>query len=400
MTFSDFTDLPVDLRLHLLGLPVARRRGRPALNFRERVEVAQAHAEALNAHAVHVRDRGRDRAIAKLQAKFRELCKAKAAPYRLAEVSAAIDKVGRVTRVPIRPPDKLLPEIDKQVAELFGITERMVRRCRTHPKLQRFMPHPVWLERDWLKSARLDFEARQVAKRLMTPERLAKREPLTLVNGTVMVGAVVGEVILGPGPRHRVGCEEGYYRRSQPRRELAPVPGIRSRKRGDFAQTVLSYSDVDHRRAERALRAWDETRREPPLPVLEAEFIPAEPWRHVWKKNPDPGGGAGNRPPTIAPIVARRMVLEGFVAQFLGSITQCAPFAHTLRDTIVLGPHQTWPWMAHRKRKGIKPGSELSRDGELYAFLRHYRFGDDSLPLLGRVLINRLVAPASGKTGH
>src|SRR5262249_15262479 len=54
------------------------------------------------------------------------------------------------------------------------------------------------------------------------------------------------------------------------------------------------------------------------------------------------------------------------------------------RDTIVLGPHQTWPWMAHGKRKGIKPGAELSRDGELYAFLRHYRFG-----LLGRVLTNR-----------
>jgi hypothetical protein len=116
------------------------------------------------------------------------------------------------------------------------------------PKLQRFMPHPAWLERDWVKSARLDFEARQVAKRLMTPERLAKQEPLTLVNGAVRVGPVVGEIIQRPGPRHRVGCEEGYYRRSQPRGELAPVAGIRSRKRGDFAQTVLSYSDVDHRR--------------------------------------------------------------------------------------------------------------------------------------------------------
>jgi hypothetical protein len=222
-----------------------------------------------------------------------------------------------------------LPEIDKQVAELFGITERMVRKCRTDTRLHPFMPHPVWLERDWVKTARQDFEARQVAKRLMTPERFAKREPLTLVNGTVRVGPVVGEVILGPGPRHRVGCEEEYSRRPQPQGELAPVPGIRSRRLGDFAQIVLSYSDVDHRRGERALRAWNETLREPPLPVLEAEFIPAEPWRHVWKKNPDPGWGAGNRPPIIAPIVARRMVLDGFVAQFLGSITQCALFAHT-----------------------------------------------------------------------
>src|SRR5262249_4726034 len=212
---ADYLKLPVDLRLHLLGLPVARRRGRPRdLAFLERVRVAQAHAEALNAHAIHVRDRGRDRALTKLQAKFRGLCVANAAPHKLAEITAAIDKVGRVTRVPIKPPDKRLPEIDKRVAELFGITERMVRKCRTDPKLQQFMPHPVWLERNWVKQGRLIFEARQVAKRLMTPERLAKREPLTLVNGSVMVGAVVGEVILGPGPRHRVGCEEGYYTES------------------------------------------------------------------------------------------------------------------------------------------------------------------------------------------
>src|SRR5262249_41737746 len=81
------------------------------------------------------------------------------------------------------------------------------------------------------------------------------------------------------------------------------------------------------------------------------------------------------------------MVLDGFVAQFLGSITQCALFAHTLRDTIVLGPHQTWPWMAHGKRKGIKPGSELSRDGELYAFLRHYRLGRWQLAVANQAVI-------------
>ena len=121
---ADYLELPVDLRLHFLGLPVGRRRGRPKdLTFRERVRVAQAHAEALNAHAIHVRDRWRDRAIAKLQAKFRELCKAQAVPHKIREVQAAIDKVGRVTRVPIKPPNKLLPEIDMQVAKLFGITD-------------------------------------------------------------------------------------------------------------------------------------------------------------------------------------------------------------------------------------------------------------------------------------
>src|SRR5262252_3638445 len=100
---TDYLKLPVDLRLHLLDLPAGRRRGRPrALGFPERVRVAQAHAEALNAHAIHVRGRGRDRALAKLQAKFRGLCAANAAPHRLAEITAAIDKVGRVTRVPIK----------------------------------------------------------------------------------------------------------------------------------------------------------------------------------------------------------------------------------------------------------------------------------------------------------
>ena len=222
---ADYLELPVDLRLHLLGLPAARRRGRPRdLAFLERVRVAQAHAEALNAHAIHVHDRNRDRAVAGLQKKFRALCAAKAAPHKIAEVRAEIDKHGRVTRVAIKPPDAVLPEIDKQVAELFGITERMVRRCRTDPKLQQFMPHPVWLERDWLKQERLIFEARQVAKRLMTPERYAKGEPLTLVNGTVMVGAPVGEIIQRPAPRHRVGCE-GFGIGRQPKGELASFAG-------------------------------------------------------------------------------------------------------------------------------------------------------------------------------
>jgi hypothetical protein len=167
------------------------------------VRVAQAHVEALNAHAIHVRDRGRDRAIAKLQAKFRELCKAQAVPHKIGEVQAAIDKVGRVTRVPIKPPTTLLPVIEAEVAKRFGITARMVRRCRTDPRLRQFMPHPVWLERDWVKAERLSFEARRVAKRLMTPERYAKAEPVRFFNGGLQVPCKVGlewEIILGPTP--------------------------------------------------------------------------------------------------------------------------------------------------------------------------------------------------------
>jgi len=115
-TAFDYSQLPADPRHRLLGLPTARKRCRPReLNFLERVRVAQAWGETLNAHAIHVRDRNRDRAVARLQKKFRDLCAANAAPHKLAEVATAIEKIGRVTRVPIKPPDTALPVIDKQV---------------------------------------------------------------------------------------------------------------------------------------------------------------------------------------------------------------------------------------------------------------------------------------------
>ena len=376
------------------------------------------------------------------------MCAANAAPHKLAEVTAAIDKIGRVTRVAIKPPDTALPVIDKQLAQLFGISERMVRKCRTDPKLRPFMPHPVWIERDWVKAGRLDSEARELAKRLMTPERFAKREPLTLINGTVRIldavelrpiseserqalrtlrasAARVGvpfktgaeaEIIPGPGPRHRVGCEE-FDIGLQSRGVLAPVPGIRSRslRHARSAQTVLSYSDVDPRRAERKLTAWRDQQRKAwhevslefadDLPKL--RIVTAEPWRHVWKKEPDRGWGGeyevvacywarpssmrivplvDGRPPVIAPGAARGLVLERLVGQYLGEIEICRLFAHALPDTIVLRPHQTWPWMATRRVLwAVAPP-----DGELYDFLRHYRLEQwRTGPLLGRVLINR-----------
>jgi hypothetical protein len=80
-----------------------------------------------------------------------------------------------------------------------------------------FMPHPAWLEREWVRAERLDFEARQVAKRLMTPERYAKREPVRIFNGGLQVPFKVGlawEIIQAPaapgarcvffGPRRRM----------------------------------------------------------------------------------------------------------------------------------------------------------------------------------------------------
>jgi hypothetical protein len=193
---------------HAASGPLSRQRRRPrgrpkALSFQRKIEIAQAWGEALNAHAVFERDRKRDRAVAKLQARFRTLCAAHAPPHKLAEVTAAIDKLGRITRVPIKPPAMILPIIDRALAQFFGITPRMVRRCRGDSRLRPFMPHPVWLERDWVRAVRLEFEARQVAKRLMTPERFAKQEPVRFVNGGLQVPFKVGiewEIILGAAP--------------------------------------------------------------------------------------------------------------------------------------------------------------------------------------------------------
>jgi hypothetical protein len=187
MNFDLYAGFPVDYRLHLLGLPnkPPPKGGRPrALSLAEQIRVSQTAGEALNHHAVLVRDRRRDRAIEKLQAKFRRLCAAQAAPHKLAVVAAAIDRIGRFVRVPIKPPDAALPAIDAGVAKLFGITARMVRRCRTDPRMRPFMPHPVWRERDWLRAGRLNFEALQIAKRLgVPPEQWSRR--FELYNGTI-----------------------------------------------------------------------------------------------------------------------------------------------------------------------------------------------------------------------
>ena len=67
------------------------------------------------------------------------------------------------------------------MAEDFGITARMVLRCRTD--FRKFLSHP-WNERAHEVEARTDFgRTQQLAKRLMTPERFAKREPVKIRSG-------------------------------------------------------------------------------------------------------------------------------------------------------------------------------------------------------------------------
>ena len=224
MQLSVYESLPVDLRIMALGLPLPKLRGRPrALTFRQRLEVVITFGEILNDHAREIRDRQHERRVAKLQAKWRRLSAENAPPHKLAEVSRLIDIAGRFIRIPIAPPEANYPAIDKAVAKKFGITERMVRRCRMDPRLRPFMPHPVWEERDHERKGRLEFAARQLAERLMTPARLAKRESIGLVNGSIKVLDTIDHLSDMPcGLFSRVPSKLGSH--SRPRSRSSPGP--------------------------------------------------------------------------------------------------------------------------------------------------------------------------------
>src|SRR5262249_29102606 len=51
--------------------------------------------------------------------------------------------------------------------------------------------------------------------------------------------------------------------------------------------------------------------------------------------------------------------------------TACETFATARKDSYVLGPHGTWKWIL--AKKGIDERATLSRDHELYEFLRNIR---------------------------
>ena len=176
--------LSTDVRLMALGLPARRKPGRPrALSFRERLNVALSWNEKLNARA-QVGTSQRHTALAALMKKLIRLQTAGAKPHKIREVQAMMDALGRYITLQVRPPEIDYPTIDQEVAEDFGITARMVLRCRTD--FRKFLSHP-WNERAHEAKARVDFEAKQLAKRLMTPERLAKGERVVIAGGYLVV---------------------------------------------------------------------------------------------------------------------------------------------------------------------------------------------------------------------
>jgi hypothetical protein len=102
-------------------------------------------------------------------------------------MSARLDRLGRASRALLLPPAITLPEADRAIAKQFGITERMVRKIRSDRRMLPFMPHPVWQVRDWERRGAESHAARSAARRLMTPARFAKNEPVALLSAGLAV---------------------------------------------------------------------------------------------------------------------------------------------------------------------------------------------------------------------
>src|SRR5262245_16480038 len=139
----DISDLPIPLRMHLLGLPVAsRRRGRPrALSFRQRREAALRWSEEWHARARPGQSTQRPE-LAPILKQIGRLRAKNALPWRIAELSRKADQIGRFSSTEILAPDVNLPAIDKAVADELNLTERMVRRIRSDPRMRPFMGIP------------------------------------------------------------------------------------------------------------------------------------------------------------------------------------------------------------------------------------------------------------------
>lgn len=130
---------------------------------------------------------------------------ASGAPYHeIARLSREMDKLGRFHRVLLYKPATPKPVIDRKIAKRFGITERMVRKIRDDRSMDPFRSQPPWEVRGWERAALQDLAARQLARKLMTPERLAKCEPVRIYSGGLQVPFRVGmewEIIPGPAPK-------------------------------------------------------------------------------------------------------------------------------------------------------------------------------------------------------
>jgi hypothetical protein len=226
--------------------PPSKPRGRRrVLSFQQRLEIAIRWREIHDGLARRGRSTRHPKLTPILKQIGRERAK-NALPWRIEELSRKADRVGRFHSVPILPPDVKLPEVDRLVAKETGLTERMVRKVRSDKRITNLVGLPVWVLRDWEANAARSAWAMQQARRLLTPERLAK--PIHIIQACGTIG--IKELIEQDGSEpFRTGSELGVG---------GPAPP--AARWGVFNEPPRERKDVD-KIFKRNLAHWMEAKR-------------------------------------------------------------------------------------------------------------------------------------------
>src|SRR5262245_23006747 len=131
-----------------LGLPILPKNkgGRPRTPLERDIRRAQRWAQAINAkvEATALEALGVVQERKARQArKIRKLLANGAPPHLVAAARAELDKMGRFSSAPIKPPSAgLKAQVDREIAKEEGISARQVRRIRSDVLLKPFCAHP------------------------------------------------------------------------------------------------------------------------------------------------------------------------------------------------------------------------------------------------------------------
>jgi hypothetical protein len=194
----DYSSLPAELRLQVLGLPLpARPVGRPRkLSFKEQVKVGIRLREVYDGFARFGRSTQHPK-LPSLVKRIRQML-ADDEAWRAARLSREADDLGRFHSTPILKPAENLPVAYRVVAEEFGIKPRMVRSVHEDKRIVELVGLPAWelkketrewleggAQRAWVHQRRA--WVRRRASQLLTPEYLFK-----VYRGEVVLGEAHG----------------------------------------------------------------------------------------------------------------------------------------------------------------------------------------------------------------
>jgi hypothetical protein len=348
--------------------PPSKPRGRPrVLSFQQRLEIAIRWRETHDSLA----RRGRSTRHPKLTPILKQIgreTKKNTVEFRINKTDARreinpvaqgrinvlsrrADALGRYSQTPILPPDVSLPEVDRKVAKKTGLTERMVRKVRSDKRIAALVGLPIWVPRPW----QVDVEQRAKFKRqalaLITPERFEKGDLADGKGGLVGLGRLgldishaALDVIPGPGPRHRVGCEEFRIGGRPKQTRLS-----RMEREEQQARILTHFGEVQ--RANRQHQELFEADKQEHLEFW-ARAIAAWPRRPDWRV---PVWGDYDWPDVPVEGLWFDLKPNAGALLYLGYHIKCRTFAHALpmgwttnstpEEQEVLGPHSTWPWM-------------------------------------------------------